>query len=90
MLREGPRRSSELAERTGVSRPALGRHLKVLRASRLVQVDVVDADARGRVYSLHAEEFVALQAWLDQVHAFWSEQLGRFKEHAESTRRPRR
>ena len=90
VLREGPRRSSELAERTGVSRPALGRHLKVLRASRLVQVDVVDADARGRVYSLRADEFVALQAWLDQVHAFWSEQLGRFKEHAESTRRPRR
>jgi hypothetical protein len=27
-----------------------------------------------------------LQAWLDQVQAFWSEQLGRFKQHAERTR----
>jgi hypothetical protein len=29
-----------------------------------------------------------MQAWLDQVQAFWSEQLGSFKEHAERTRRP--
>jgi hypothetical protein len=43
-------------------------------------------DARGRVYSLRPEEFVTLQAWLDQVHAFWSEQLGHFKVHAEKRR----
>ena len=57
----------------------MGRHLKVLRASGLVHVETLADDARGRVYSLRPEEFVALQAWLDQVHAFWSEQLGRFK-----------
>jgi DNA-binding transcriptional ArsR family regulator len=86
VLRDGPCRSSELAAVTGMSRPAMGRHLKVLRASGLVTVEAVEADARGRVYSLRAEQFVALQAWLDQVQAFWSEQLGRFKQHAERTR----
>ncbi len=88
VLRGGPRRSSELASVTGMSRPAMGRHLKVLRASGLVGVEALEADARGRVYSLRAENFVALQAWLDQVHAFWSEQLGRFKQHAERARPP--
>ena len=83
VLRDGPRRSSELSAVTGMSRPAMGRHLKVLRASGLVDVEAVEADARGRVYSLRAEQFVALQAWLDQIEAFWSEQLGRFKQHAE-------
>ena len=82
VLRDGPRRSSELAAAAGMSRPAMGRHLKVLRASGLVDVEAVEADARGRVYSLRADQFVALQAWLDQVQAFWSEQLGRFKQHA--------
>jgi hypothetical protein len=38
------------------------------------------------MYTLRADRFVALQAWLDQVQAFWSEQLGSFKEHAERTR----
>ena len=51
-----------------------------------MHVETLVNDARGRVYSLRPEEFVALQAWLDQVHTFWSEQLGRFKAHAESTR----
>ena len=33
---------------------------------------------------------MALQAWLDQVHAFWTEQLGSFKEHAETDAEERR
>jgi DNA-binding transcriptional ArsR family regulator len=86
LLRERPHRSSDLAARAGTTRPAMGRHLKVLRASGLVSVEALTDDARGRVYQLRRDEFVALQAWLDQVHAFWSEQLGRFKDHAERTR----
>ena len=39
------------------------------------------------LYRLRPERFVALQAWLDQVQAFWGEQLGAFKAHAERTRR---
>ena len=84
LLRDGPLRASELAEGSGMSRPAMSRHLRVLRASGLVEVTMVEDDARGRIYELRPERFVALQAWLDQVHAFWSEQLGSFKEHAES------
>ena len=86
MLRHGPRRAGELAEGSGMSRPAMSRHLKMLRATGLVDVEMVEDDARGRVYTLRAENFVALQAWLDQVHAFWTEQLGSFKEHTERTR----
>ena len=68
----------------------MSRHLRVLRATGLVATEMVDDDARVRVYSLRPEPFVALQAWLDQVHAFWSEQLGSFKAHAERTRRGKR
>jgi DNA-binding transcriptional ArsR family regulator len=85
-LRTGPRRAGELAASAGMSAPAMSRHLRVLRASGIVDVVTLDDDARGRVYSLRADRFVALQAWLDQVQAFWSEQLGSFKEHAEHTR----
>ncbi len=87
LLRERPRRASELADGAGTSRAAMSRHLRVLRHSGLVEVDMPEHDARGREYRLRAERFVALQAWLDQVQAFWSEQLGAFAEHAERTRR---
>jgi DNA-binding transcriptional ArsR family regulator len=86
LLRDGPRRASELADASNMTRPAMSRHLRVLRASGIVDVATLEDDARGRMYTLRAERFVALQAWLDQVQAFWSEQLTSFKEHAERTR----
>ena len=65
-----------------MSFPAISRHLRVLRASRLVEVRALDEDARVRVYQLRAEPFVALRAWLDQVDAFWAEQLDAFSDYA--------
>ena len=86
VLRRGPRRSSDLADDVEMSRPALSRHLRVLRKSGLVEVDTLVDDARGRLYRLRPTSLVALQAWLDQVQASWSEQLGSFKSHAERHR----
>jgi DNA-binding transcriptional ArsR family regulator len=83
LLRKGPRRAGELAEATGMSGPALSRHLRVLRVNGLVETAVDDSDARVRLYRLRQQPFVALQAWLDQVDSFWGEQLGAFKAHAE-------
>jgi DNA-binding transcriptional ArsR family regulator len=89
-LRNGPRRAGELAASAGMSAPAMSRHLRVLRSTGLVEAQGVDDDARLRVYRLRAEPFVGLQAWLDQVEAFWGEQLGAFKVHAERTRKAKR
>jgi DNA-binding transcriptional ArsR family regulator len=90
LLRQGPRRAGDLAAASGTSASAMSRHLRVLRTSGLVETGSLDEDARVREYRLRPEAFVALQAWLDQVQAFWSEQLGSFKEHAERTRGRRR
>ncbi len=89
LLRERPRRAGELASAAAISSPAMSRHLRVLRASGLVEVEEepADFDARLRVYRLRPEPFVALQAWLDQVQAFWTDQLGAFKAHVERTQK---
>jgi DNA-binding transcriptional ArsR family regulator len=80
-LCNGPRRAGELAVVARTSAPAMSRHLRVLRTTGLVEVQLVEDDARGRVYRLRREPFRDLQAWLDQVQAFWDEQLGSFKAH---------
>jgi DNA-binding transcriptional ArsR family regulator len=90
VLRAGPRRAGGLAAAAETSAPVMSRHLRVLRSSGLVEAEGVDDDARLRVYKLRPERFVALQAWLDQVEAFWGEQLGAFKAHAERTRKGKR
>jgi DNA-binding transcriptional ArsR family regulator len=86
LLRERPRRAGELAAAAKMSGPAMSRHLRILRSSGMVEAHLDDHDARVRVYQLRPERFADLQAWLDQVHAFWSEQLGAFKAHAERER----
>lgn len=83
LLRERPRRAGELVEAFDMSGPAVSRHLRILRQGGLVNEHGLDEDARVRIYRLRPEPFVALQAWLDQVQAFWADQLGAFKEHAE-------
>lgn len=82
LLRQRPRRAGELATEARTSPAALSRHLRVLRAAGLVEVAGVESDARLRVYQLRRPPFAALQAWLDQVHAFWGEHLDAFAEHA--------
>ena len=91
LLRSKPRRPGELAAALSVSPPVISRHLRVLRTRGLVEEERADAsDSRLRLYRLRREPFTDLHAWLDQVEAFWKEQLGAFKAHAERTRGRRR
>ena len=88
LLRRRPRRAGELARAFDVSAPAMSRHLRVLRTRGLIEEERVDDDARVRVYRLRPEPFRDLHAWLEEVEAFWSDQLDSFKAHVE--RRGRR
>lgn len=84
LLREGPRRAGELAAASGTSTPAMSRHLRLLRQSGLVEAGSNPDDARLRVYRLRPEPFIMLQAWLDQVEAYWDEHLGGRRAGGES------
>jgi len=90
LLRAQPRRAGELAEAQGLTPPAMSRHLRVLRTHGVVEEEREAAatadDARVRVYRLRREPFAELQSWLAEVEAFWADQLGAFKAHAERKR----
>ena len=86
LLRERPHRATELAAGAGASGPAMSRHLRVLRLHGLVEEQRVEHDARVHVYRLRPEPFATLQAWLDDVHAFWAGQLDAYRTHVERTR----
>ena len=89
LLKE-PQRPSEVAEALSLSRPALSRHLRVLRQAGLIEQQTLDADARARVIQLLPEPFAQLRTWLDEVEGFWSAELDAFKAHAERPRGRRR
>jgi DNA-binding transcriptional ArsR family regulator len=81
LLGSGPRRAGDLAQAAGMSAPAMSRHLRVLLAAGVIVDERVPTDARLRVFRLRPESLVAMQAWLDQLQAHWSEQLGAFGQH---------
>jgi DNA-binding transcriptional ArsR family regulator len=85
LLRESPRRAGELAAELGLPPSAMSRHLKVLRASGLVEEHHPDFDARVRIYHLRAEPMTELKAWLEETQRGWEQQLAAFKAHVERT-----
>jgi DNA-binding transcriptional ArsR family regulator len=76
-----PRRPGELATVLGVSAPAVSRHLRVLLTAGIVTDERRADDARLRYFRLQPQSMVAVQAWLDQLHAGWTEQLASYRRH---------
>ena len=86
-LRSRPQRPSEVAEALSVSRPAMSRHLRVLRRAGLISQEALEEDARARVIQLRTEPLSRLRAWVEDVEAMWNDQLQSFKAHAEQVHR---
>jgi DNA-binding transcriptional ArsR family regulator len=72
LLADGERSAGELAANFSVSRPAVSRHLRVLREHGLVSARV---DAQRRVYSLDPAPLAELDEWLGRYRAFWAQRL---------------
>ena len=64
LLATGERGAGEIAERFPVTRPAISRHLRVLREAGLVTSEV---RAQRRVYRLERASLAELDAWLDRL-----------------------
>jgi DNA-binding transcriptional ArsR family regulator len=83
LLSRGPRSAGELAAEVALSAPAMSRHLRALRQSRLVDEASAPHDARVRIYRLRPEPMAELKAWLEAAERLWAEQLLAFKTHIE-------
>jgi DNA-binding transcriptional ArsR family regulator len=72
-----PHGVGELADHFDVSRPAISRHLRVLRNARLVRER---REGRNRIYELNPAGIKALRAYFDR---FWTDALAAFARAAE-------
>ena len=87
LLSSRPHRAGELADTTGMSQPAMSRHLKILLMSGIIADERVREDVRVRLFKLRPDSLVAVQAFLDQLQAEWHIQLRSFKRHVEAKSR---
>jgi DNA-binding transcriptional ArsR family regulator len=73
----------ELAGNFRTSRPAISKHLRLLRSAGLV---VTHREGTARICELNAKPLRAVDAWLRDYEAFWRASLRDLKRYVEESR----
>lgn len=84
LLRGGEMRAGDIAARFPVSRPAIAKHVRVLREAGLVRER---REARSRLYSLDPAGLKHVDRWLQPYRLYWSARLTDLKHAVESEHR---
>src|SRR5262245_1303543 len=81
-LRAGPAPVNELAADFAQSRPAISKHLRVLREARLVSER---RSGRERLYQLRPAPLQTVGGWIEGYRSFWQQSLNDLKRYLEET-----
>jgi DNA-binding transcriptional ArsR family regulator len=81
LLRRGSQPAGQIAQAFPVSRPAVSRHLRLLRRARLVRER---RQGRHRVYELNPGPLRVVDTWLSEYRSFWQSSLTSLKAFVES------
>lgn len=79
-LRAGPARAGALALDFRLSRPAVSKHIRVLRQARLV---IHRRAGRERLYSLDPLPLQRVAGWIEGYRGFWQTSFGNLKRYLE-------
>jgi DNA-binding transcriptional ArsR family regulator len=81
LLRHGSRPAGQIAGAFTVSRPAISKHLRLLRRADLVEERRV---GRQRVYRLNPGPLRSVDSWLNEYRMFWQMSLTSLKSFVET------
>ena len=85
LLAAGERSAGEIAGHFRISRPAVSRHLRVLRE---VGLATAREEAQRRMYRIEPAPLAELDAWLETYRRFWEDGLDRLEHHLDQEERP--
>lgn len=80
----GEQAVNDLVERVDIHQSGVSRHLRILGEAGFVQMR---PDGARRLYSLRAEPFRELDAWVARYRSLWEARLDRFGEALEKKRK---
>jgi DNA-binding transcriptional ArsR family regulator len=80
ILRGGQQTVGTIAENFRMSRPAVSKHLRLLRSAGLISTR---KDGTASLCSLNAKPLRTVNDWLGDYETFWSESLHSLKKHME-------
>ena len=80
LLRQGSQPVGSIARDFPISRPAISKHLRILREAELVTEIKI---GRNRLYELNAEPLKNVDDWLAHYRHMWQHQLRNLKRFVE-------
>lgn len=80
LLRREDLSAGELADEFPVSRPAISRHLRILRQAGLVRET---RQSQSRIYSLNPKPLAEVDQWIAGYRVFWGARLHDLKRYVE-------
>src|SRR6476646_5516378 len=81
LLRRGAQPAGNIASAFPVSRPAISKHLRLLRRAHLVREH---REGRHRVYQRNPERLRTVDSWIEQYRVFWATSLNNLKAFVEA------
>jgi DNA-binding transcriptional ArsR family regulator len=85
-LRGGEHAVNDIVERLDIHQSGVSRHLRILHEAGFVRVRPVGP---RRLYSLRAEPFRELDAWISRYRNLWEARLDRFAEELDRRKKAR-
>jgi DNA-binding transcriptional ArsR family regulator len=80
LLTGGPHTVNQIAQNFRTSRPAISKHLRLLRHAGLV---LTQKNGTARICQLNGKPLRAVSHWLRDYEAFWNENLRNLKQFVE-------
>jgi DNA-binding transcriptional ArsR family regulator len=81
LLLRGSLPAGQIAQAFPVSRPAVSKHLRLLKRARLVRAHRV---GRQRFFELNPEPLKLVDSWLSRYRVFWQSELSNLKHFIEA------
>lgn len=78
VLLSAPTDAGTIAELFPISRPAVSRHLRVLRGAGVVRSETV---AQRRIYHIDPTPLKEIDDWLSRYRSFWTDRLDKLETH---------
>lgn len=76
--------AGDIAGAFKVSRPAISRHLRILRESGVL---ASRGDGQRRLYRLEPKALDELDQWIDKTRSFWAQHLDELETHLDRSTR---
>jgi len=82
LLADGDRSIGDIAAGFDMTRPAVAKHLAILKDGR-----VIDVEKRGRerIHRLRPDTLKSAASWINQFDKFWDDRLAKLKEVVEDS-----